>query len=222
MMVLDQLEKLRENGTDAEGQKQYMACCPTHDDRTPSLSILEKHDGTFLFKCFGGCDSKDVMSALNYKPKRDNDGPSEVVARYEYQNRAGRTLYWKERLKPKSFRQYRWDDKARKKVPIGKKQERVLYKLPDLFDMKDEHLREGKPFIIYFVEGEKDVETLMALGIPATTVSDKKKSGFTKTMIQDFKDLCPDEVRFVADNDEPGREFARNYYESLPCDEESE
>ena len=40
-----------------------MACCPAHDDRTPSLKIT---DGDYapLLKCFAGCDSSDVAAAL--------------------------------------------------------------------------------------------------------------------------------------------------------------
>jgi len=42
----------------------YMARCPAHDDRTPSLSITETDDGTVLVNCFAGCPASDVLSAV--------------------------------------------------------------------------------------------------------------------------------------------------------------
>ena len=40
-----------------------MACCPAHDDRTPSLSItLGKK--AILFHCFAGCSNQAVLAAL--------------------------------------------------------------------------------------------------------------------------------------------------------------
>lgn len=42
----------------------WMACCPAHDDRTPSLSIRQGPDGRVLVKCFAGCSQTDVIDAL--------------------------------------------------------------------------------------------------------------------------------------------------------------
>ena len=39
------------------------ACCPAHDDRTPSLKISDG-DTAILLKCFAGCDTLDVIDAL--------------------------------------------------------------------------------------------------------------------------------------------------------------
>ena len=36
------------------GQGSYTACCPAHDDKTPSLSITEISDGV-LIHCHAGC-----------------------------------------------------------------------------------------------------------------------------------------------------------------------
>jgi DNA primase len=40
------------------------ARCPAHDDRGPSLSICDGRDGKVLVKCFGGCQQRDVINAL--------------------------------------------------------------------------------------------------------------------------------------------------------------
>lgn len=43
---------------------QYMAQCPAHEDRDPSLSIKEKADGRVLIFCWAGCKSLDVLHEL--------------------------------------------------------------------------------------------------------------------------------------------------------------
>ena len=40
-----------------------MACCPAHDDRTPSLGVSLGRQA-ILFYCFAGCDQQSVLSAL--------------------------------------------------------------------------------------------------------------------------------------------------------------
>ena len=40
-----------------------MACCPAHDDRTPSLGISLGR-GAILLHCFAGCDQNSVLAAL--------------------------------------------------------------------------------------------------------------------------------------------------------------
>ena len=40
-----------------------MACCPAHDDRTPSLSVSLGRQA-ILFHCFAGCDQQSVLAAL--------------------------------------------------------------------------------------------------------------------------------------------------------------
>ena len=42
----------------------WMAHCPAHRDRTPSLSIRRSSSGKTLVHCFGGCSQKDVIAAL--------------------------------------------------------------------------------------------------------------------------------------------------------------
>lgn len=42
---------------------QYMALCPAHEDRRPSLSIRDAGDKTLIY-CHAGCDAEDIMSAI--------------------------------------------------------------------------------------------------------------------------------------------------------------
>jgi hypothetical protein len=41
----------------------YVARCPAHDDRNPSLAIAER-DGRLLVHCFAGCEQSAVIAAL--------------------------------------------------------------------------------------------------------------------------------------------------------------
>jgi len=56
--VLDRLDGVKQRG------RGYMALCPAHDDRNPSLSVREGDDGRVLVKCFAGCDVKDITHAM--------------------------------------------------------------------------------------------------------------------------------------------------------------
>jgi putative DNA primase/helicase len=42
----------------------WMARCPAHDDRDPSLSIRDGDDGKVLLRCHAGCDQRRVIAAL--------------------------------------------------------------------------------------------------------------------------------------------------------------
>lgn len=42
----------------------WMARCPAHDDREPSLAITDARDGKVLVRCHAGCDQHGVIAAL--------------------------------------------------------------------------------------------------------------------------------------------------------------
>ena len=42
----------------------WVAHCPPHDDRTPSLSVRDFTDGKVLVRCHAGCDQERVIAAL--------------------------------------------------------------------------------------------------------------------------------------------------------------
>jgi len=42
----------------------WVAHCPAHKDRTPSLSIQEAAGGKILVHCHAGCRQDDVLDAL--------------------------------------------------------------------------------------------------------------------------------------------------------------
>lgn len=57
--LLDRLEGVRQTGTG-----RWIARCPAHEDRSPSLSIRETDDGRILVHDFAGCDVQSVLSAV--------------------------------------------------------------------------------------------------------------------------------------------------------------
>src|SRR5262249_61177390 len=42
----------------------WMARCPAHDDREPSLAITDARDGKVRVRCHAGCNQQDVIAAL--------------------------------------------------------------------------------------------------------------------------------------------------------------
>jgi hypothetical protein len=62
-LVVDQLEGVKQRG---EG---YQAQCPAHDDNEPSLSVAEGEDGRALLKCFAGCETEEIVAALDLEMK---------------------------------------------------------------------------------------------------------------------------------------------------------
>jgi hypothetical protein len=46
------------------GKGRWTACCPSHEDRSPSLAITEKEDGRILLKCFGGCSVQEIVGSI--------------------------------------------------------------------------------------------------------------------------------------------------------------
>lgn len=56
---LARLEGLRKSGPD-----RWMALCPGHADRNPSLSVRVLPDGVILVRCHAGCEMAHVVGAM--------------------------------------------------------------------------------------------------------------------------------------------------------------
>ncbi len=50
--------------TKRTGNGRYLACCPAHSDKHPSLAIRELDDGRVLIHCFAGCSVEEVLHAV--------------------------------------------------------------------------------------------------------------------------------------------------------------
>ncbi len=58
--ILNQLDKVK-----AYGNNKWLACCPAHNDKHPSLKVTMTDDGKILIKCWAGCDISAVLKALS-------------------------------------------------------------------------------------------------------------------------------------------------------------
>lgn len=56
--LLNRLQKVKRTSNSS-----WMACCPAHDDRNPSLAIKDA-DGKVLLKCMAGCTASDILGSL--------------------------------------------------------------------------------------------------------------------------------------------------------------
>ncbi|MCY1428182.1 hypothetical protein D9M71_440550 [compost metagenome] len=75
---------------------KWVARCPAHDDRTPSLHITEAEDGKLLVKCWAGCSVEKIIPAVGLE-LRDLFPDSDSKPRRPGPNRAavqrGRMVY---------------------------------------------------------------------------------------------------------------------------------
>lgn len=60
--LLSWLDKVRPTGPG-----RWLARCPAHNDKSPSLAIRELADGRVLVHCFTGCSTADVLTAVGLK-----------------------------------------------------------------------------------------------------------------------------------------------------------
>jgi hypothetical protein len=56
--LLSKLDKVKPNG-----QGKYLACCPAHPDKSPSLAI-KFVDDRILIHCFAGCQVSEIVGAV--------------------------------------------------------------------------------------------------------------------------------------------------------------
>ena len=78
------VEALRANGLHTvKSSGGFMAQCPAHEDRQPSLSISTGKDGRALVYCHAGCGIRDILDTLgidpqalfaDYDPARESSG----------------------------------------------------------------------------------------------------------------------------------------------------
>ena len=74
------LENLLSHLTKVKGRGgNFVACCPAHEDSTPSLAVKEQ-DGKIILHCFAGCSVESIVGAVGMD-MTDLFPPSE--ARYD-------------------------------------------------------------------------------------------------------------------------------------------
>jgi len=201
------LDKIRAAVEQATGPGRHHSSgwqlrCPAHSDRNPSLSLGENAEHHALLHCQAGCDTDAVLNALGlsrrdlYPIQPDDRRQDPVVARYQYVDETGAPLFEVERTAAKRFRQRRPDPlNPGKWIYKLDGVRRVLYRLPLVL----EAIRESQ--IVYVVEGEKDVHTLEARGLVATT----NPGGVGKWRPEYTEALRGAHVVVIADRDSAGQ-----------------
>lgn len=185
------------------GPNQWQACCPAHDDSSPSLSIADGATGTVLH-CHAGCDPQAVLDALalNFSDLYAAAPPPRPAATetvYVYTDADGQPLYEVVRIQTgaeKTFRQRsadgQWSVRGIPPVP---------YRLPALLAAQE----------VWVVEGEKDADRLAAAGLCATC-----NSGGAGRWRPEFADHFRGRTVYVVpDADEPGLAHAAAVADAL-------
>ena len=175
----------------------WSALCPGHPDKSPSLTVGRGDGGRWLVTCHAGCSLDAILLALNLKArdlfpeKNGNTPPSRVEAIYDYDDR-----YQVVRHHPKSFRQRRPDGNGG-----------WLYNMkgvtPRLYHQND---LKGQP-VVLVCEGEKDVDNLWDLDVPATCNSGgalKWRDIHTAQLVE----AGVTHLHVIPDADKPGRKHA--------------
>ena len=123
-----------------------------------------------------------------------------IGATYNYHDADGNLLYQSVRFEPKDFRQRRPDGNGGWLYNL-KGVERALYRLPELLNSSE---------LVFFAEGEKDVDLLVDKGLTATTSG--SANSWRDCYAVHFKNR---EVVVLPDADDPGQKFAETVAKSL-------
>jgi hypothetical protein len=207
----------------------FKACCPSHEDRTPSLSIREASDGTVLIKCFGGCPTSQIVSDLeldmvdlfpdaherswpaNSSPKscsqpRNFASADDAISAYG-RGRPDRKWTYTDASGAALGHTLRWQTNAGKDIrpvakgPDGWRHAAMPSPRPLLYLQA---LLADQDAVVYVVEGEKCVDALIAMGLMATTSA----GGSQAAKFTDWTPLAGRVVGILPDNDESGRKYA--------------
>jgi putative DNA primase/helicase len=150
-----------------------------------------------------GCNNCNWRGGAYYEGRsngRANGAGPHIVKTYDYINAEGKLLYQVCRYEPKDFRQRRPGENGRGWIWNMQGIERVPYRLPETIEAIANQHR------VIICEGEKDAETLWAIGVPATCNAGGAGK-WRDEYDQHFRDA---DVVIIPDNDQPGRDHARD------------
>ncbi|HVO12173.1 MAG TPA: DnaB-like helicase C-terminal domain-containing protein [Vicinamibacteria bacterium] len=159
-------EIVRALGAKASGDG-YVARCPAHEDRNPSLSIAEKN-GTLLFRCFVGCSFEAIAAALEARGLHVRQEREERAERvWTIRDASGRALAQHVRVDGPGGKTVFW------RGPVGEKAKlaELGLRLVDLPLYGTELLAKhaGEPVVV--CEGEKAADAARTLGLLALGTS---------------------------------------------------
>ena len=203
---------------------KQMARCPCHADSTASLSVARKGDDVVLH-CFAGCDWRDLRHALGLTftpapntPQREKPSPvphRRIIREHVYRNYAGDPIAIKRRWAPDKY--FDWvhlgqDGEWRPKLaPNTSQADLPLYRVVEAAGMA----RAGAS--VFLVEGEKDCDTLHALGLAAVSNPEGASGAASAYDVTRFVGVFPPNTPLIVlpDNDAPGRTHAAKLADAL-------
>jgi putative DNA primase/helicase len=188
----------------------WEACCPSHHDITPSLSITPHHDRILIY-CHAGCDASSIVAALSLTfadlfLHHTTNGAKCIVHVYDYTDVSGTVLHQTVRYLPKAFKQRR-PHPARPGEYIWslKGIEPVLFHLPEVMAA----ISRGDTIVL--CEGEKDAECVTTLGFTSSTNAMGAKK-WRKSYTDTLRDA---HVVLLADHDSAGLEHIQKVAAAL-------
>ncbi len=224
-LVLSRLE-----GVKVQSETQWIARCPCHDDRKPSLSIAIGDKQPVVFKCMAGCENNDILAAMDLtwtdilgaspngqKRERRASWPAAyptfelAVAAAERQTHGKPSGTWTYRHAngDEHFRVVRFDQSNGKTFrPFHRTDRGWVQTDPpgelSLYRLPD-LLLDDELEVVYLFEGERCVEAARKLGLTATTSAHGCKS----PKKSDWAVLAGKQVVAMPDNDSGGRKYAQ-------------
>ncbi|MCX5985137.1 MAG: phage/plasmid primase, P4 family [Chloroflexi bacterium] len=201
--------------------------CPNHEDGSPSLSVSIKADGAVLWKCFSGCDQRELTEEIRRRWPSLFGGdtartrpPAPVVRNapvpvdhvslrhvcyYTYTDAEGNPRHRVERReaigadgrKRKEFPQSHWTGSS---WAPGVPEAKVPFLC--LYYLQDIARTAQDGNAVWYCEGEKDADRLHQEGLVATT---NAKSSLARL---DVTPLTGRTVIIFVDNDDAGRKIA--------------
>ena len=218
--ILDQLQTVKETN------KGWVACCPAHEDRQPSLSITESGDGSVLLKCHAGCETTSIVTALGMKmadlfaaksgrPRTSTSAKPirtfstlmdavEILGRGKGK-RSGLWIYHDAEAKAVGA-VVRWDTRKGKVIrPValieGSWRLEAMPCPRPVYRLPEV----CKADQVIICEGEKCADAATTLGFVATTSA----GGSNAAKLTDWKHLVGKQVWIFPDNDRPGHAYAQ-------------
>jgi hypothetical protein len=229
--LLNKLQKVK-----IMSDKSYMAVCPNHPDKNPSLHITVKEDN-ILLKCMTGCENEDIVESLGLEmsdlfinrdkvlPPLAKESNKENSIPRNYGKYTEKTEVCPEKT-GKIIAEYDYKD------GMGNLLYQVVKLEPKSFRQRHKNgggewvwnmdgvqrvlyhldaLREVSHESVYLVEGEKDADNLWNWGLVATT-----SPGGAGAWKDEYAEYLKDKkVVIIPDKDAPGFNYALKASQSL-------
>ena len=206
----------------------YKACCPAHDDSSPSLSISETDSGKVVVYCHAGCTQEAVLAALGYSAPHADHNDLRLA-------KGGKNVTRKRHATPEAaIKAAKWGV-----AQVDKRE--IVETIPHLYENGQPfgysvrfNFEDGKTYrqvhrdgdawltsagdklwpifklnevsgknLVYLHEGEKACLAGWQIGLPSTCC----KGGSKAPQKTDWQALAGREIVILPDNDEPGEKF---------------